>query len=448
MASQNGTADSASDTAVFRLQDLPPEMCRCIFECLVPETLPISSAEPLPTDTLECRKALVNVSYTSKQCRELVLPFLYRHIIITDYVQMAGVLTNLVCYDYPPAWMHSLAVLVEFPPEKYDVGTIVDNILIMGHTNCQFKTEAKRKSESTKSETFKAVGALLDRFEWALPQLAAHECRYWRYFVGDLEYEEYSSTLHEVYEPLLQLLLHVQTNIKDILITVPSDGFIQRLCPAELEDRVIGQFRSDLNKSVSENPFKKLRSIRKQSCPSKDTSVMCEPDPLRPEFLSSREWEFYWDNGSWFFDGYLDEHGWPRPTEPPRDLIVFSHITKLVLDGSSTQPAQLRVILSSCENLKSLTYMTNTTYWGDKFVSPAVMEDEAEVSVPTLQQALDEVKETLTYLCLAWKPWKGGLTGREWAALAPHRVDVSDFPRLTSSEIDPIFVRNDNDALD
>lgn len=83
-----------------------------------------------------------------------------------------------------------------------------------------------------------------------------------------------------------------------------------------------------------------------------------------------------------------------------------------------------------------MTYTTKATEWNREFATCALPAGERNV---TLQQALDEVRDTLTELHLGWAPWGDCLTEEDQAAVAPHRVDVSGFPRLKRVEIEEPF---------
>ncbi|KAH8767333.1 hypothetical protein F5883DRAFT_644341 [Diaporthe sp. PMI_573] len=442
MAGQDGRADNGLDTGVFRLFDpgFPKELRLNVFESLVPDPLPIGTSPSLSPDILDSRAALVNLCLTNKECYALAMPLLYRHIIITDYVQMAGLLVNLIFFNDRRKWMRSLAVLVEVEPEGYDDEKTDGNFHFMTRTISWLETYNTANPGPNVLGTFNAVRALLPRFADLIAEApVVHEDSPDpdEDYVPDGFREFHASQLNDVYEQFLRLLLRMQINIKDILITV-QDDFRQFLCPADLQHRIFTQFWVDPARPISENPFENLVSIRKQASPH--NAVSFRQHPLEPEYIRSKNWEFFRDNGNWFFNDHLDEHGWPRHPQPPRDLRLFSHITKLGLHESLTHPALLRVILSSCTSLKALCYTTDATEWTRRF-QPRVSAEEEEIPAPTLQQALDVVSGTLTELRLGWDPWGAVLTEEEEAAVAPHRVDVSGFPRLTSCEIDQAFVR-------
>lgn len=58
----------------------------------------------------------------------------------------------------------------------------------------------------------------------------------------------------------------------------------------------------------------------------------------------------------------------------------------------------------------------------------------------TLQEAIDEVRKTLTQFLLGWRYVGAELTEEEKTA----RIVVSDFPHLESIEIDLPFLRKDS----
>lgn len=473
MASQNGTADSLLALPASRLDKLPEELREIIFKGLVPDPIPTGTRLP-SADILGSRKALHSLCLTSKLSYATALPLLYKHVIITDYVQIASLLVTFITYPVRLKLMRNLSALVEFgewgnkmevaanwrqnsgfmeqtvsrlkendpQSREADVFENVDTVEI-------FDIESIPTVEAFDFDSVKTIVSQLKDLMNCIPTELEESDGGFKYFLDQESWDWYENAVVDVYERLLQLLLLAQTDIEDILTTVPH-GYGQSLCPEEMKKRIVGRFLSDPNQPVSENPFNNLRSIRKQAFPYWRELGSNRLDPLEPEYLESKEWESFQDPGYYSFRRYLDAQGylWPRSFEPPGELIVFSHITALGLYKSRTHPALLRVMLSACKTLKSLAYTTNALDWTCEFVPLAATEEADEIPVPTLQQALDEVKDTLTDLYLGW--YRTGRYSREHeaAALGPHRVDVSDFPRLTSSEIDPVFVRNDNDALD
>lgn len=460
MASENDTANSGSDTPVFRLDLLPEELRIIIFKCLVPARIPTGTRLPPSADVLESRKGLHSLCLTSRLTYPAALPLLYRHVIFTDYVQIASLLVTLDLYPLRRTLMRNVSALVRFGEWGSKMEVTVNwarTANFMDETVERLENPDTQNPVATACESVDTVETVVsDPVKTVVTELRdlldnipteSEESEggftYFRYG----EWDWYESQVVEVYERLLHLLLQAPNNIEDILTIVP-EGFGQSLCPQEMEESIIGQFLSDPNQPVSENPFNNLRSVRKQNLTGYPVSRCHGLDPLQPEHLESKEWEFFRDDVCWSLARYLDGQGWPRAFEPPRELIVFSHITTLRLYQSRTHPAILRLLLSSCKTLESLTYTTLPSHWSWKFVPLAATEDEGEIPVPTLQQALDEVKETLMDLCLGCYSYSIYPMEREEAALAPHRVDVSDFPRLTSSQIDPAFVRNHNDALD
>lgn len=451
MASQDGTPDSGSDTAAFRLDKLPEELRIIIFKSLVPDRLPIGSDLPLSADILDSRKGLHSLCLTSWLTYPAALPLLYEHVIITEFVQMAGLLVTFIEHDDRRAWVHNLAVNVVLPGTYYDSEMMRDNLKTMSRTISRLGKYKIETPVPNRPDNFSEVEDFLPQIKNVIKDEPSSPLDP-EVDLIDWSWDGYENGLHDVYEHLLELLLEAQTNIKDILLTVPDNHGLS-ICNAATEAEIMTQFRSNPTQPISGNPFQNLRSIRTQAVVSmqEDTWTSCLPGDFGPENLSSTNWEFLQDNGDWgLINIWLNKQGWLRPNHSVRtELMIFSHVTRLCLYESSTHPAQLLVILSSCKDLESLTYTTNATAWPKRFVPLAATDDELGVPVPTLQQALDEVRETLTDLRLGWDDLWGAFSSEEaMAAVAPHRVDVSDFPRLTSSEIDPIFVRNDNDALD
>lgn len=449
MASQNGTVDSGSDTAVFRLDKLPEELRIIIYKNLIPDRLPIRTGLPLSADILDSRKGLHSLCLTSWLTYPAVLPLLYRHIIITEFVQMAGLLVTFIEHDERRAWVYNLAVNVELPKTYYGSNMMRDNLETMSRTISRLYKYEIETPEPNRPENFDEVDDFLPRIEKIIKDEPSSPFDPEVDFI-DWSWDGYENGLHDVYERLLELFLEAQTNIKDILLTVPNDRGLS-LCNVVTQAQIMTQFGSNPTQPISDNPFQNLRSIRTQAVVSMqvDRWTSFDPDPFGPQHLSSTNWEFLRDNGKWgLINIWLNDQGWPRPDfSIGTGLMIFSHVTRLCLYESSTHPAQLRVILSSCKNLESLTYTTNATAWTDRFVPIAATDDELGVPVPTLQQGLDEVRETLTDLRLGWDPWGAILSEEEMALVAPHQVDVSDLPRLTSSEIDMVFVRGDNHAL-
>lgn len=432
MAAQDDRADSSLGDGLGILHCIPEEVRLKVFESLVPDHLPIGTRSELSPDILGSRKALLSLCLTSKKCYGLALPFLYKYVIITDYVQVASLLVTLMFEKKRRAWIHRLAVLVEFPLE-YHEETISHNCDFMTNTIDRLKEIDNQSLERDESRTLTGLRMILPELQDlipAVPEPLPYPDYIW---YEDTRRRRYDEDLNYAHYDLLQTLFTLQINIKDILIVIMpafDDGFCSPRCGSDIMD----QFRLDRTQPHSENPLKNLLCIRKQSHRIEHLSF--HPAPLAPEYLGSKDWEFHRDNGTWFFDDYMDGQGWSDLDSPLSDLTIFSHVTDLGLYKSWTHPAQLRVILSSCNSLKAFCYTTNATKWSIT-VEPLPSTDEQEgIPVPTLQQALDEVRGTLKELRLGWSRPGHVLTAHEEEAVAPHRVDISGFPHLTPGKVD------------
>ncbi|KAG6353623.1 hypothetical protein INS49_005331 [Diaporthe citri] len=441
--------NTAVATAVFNLFDLPAEIVIRVFESLMPDPLPIGTGLPLPTDTLASRKALVNLCLTSKECNEIALPLIYKNVVITTHVQTATLLVNLMTYNNRRGWIRSLAVVAGL---EYDEHSRQKDRAILTRAMAWLDKHETRDQESMMLGLFHDVRTLLPELSdhiqaipvpdevYALPRVLYHFGR------GDSYWDDYERGLHQLYQQLLQFVIRLQTKVQDILVTVPEPSFDHHISPAAFEDWTFGQTHipsSVQARADRENPFKTLRSIRKQADPSKDVNF--KPH-VQLEHLKCQQWELFRDDGNWFFLCSTDHGGWPLSTEHPRHLLAFLHITELKLHETKTHPALLRLMLSYSKNLKSLCYTTNATEWNVNFSTPALPADEALAI--TLQQALDEVSGALSELRLGWVPWGADLTEEEEAAVAPHRVDVGSFSQIKSVDIDLPFARKDDDECE
>lgn len=450
MALQDARAEPSLGDGLGILKYIPEEMRLKVFESLVPDHLPIGvesdvSGDILGHNILRSRKALFSLCFTSKKCYALALPFLYKYVIITDHGQIASLLVTLIFNKERRAWIHRLAVLLkDFQFDGYDAYRLAEGYDFVDRAIRRLKAYNIENHEAIALDAFNEVGELLPQLKDMLAEAPAPSDLQSRGSswdsdssepMGDGDWRElYEEDFGDVNQRLLQLLLEMQTNIKDILVINPS-VFSQHLCPVETCGRIMEQFRLDPTQPCPENPLNNLLSIRKQS--ESNRQPRFDANPLAPEYLGSKDWEFYKDSGEWFFDDFLDDQGWLLPGPPPGDLIVFSHVTDLALYKSYTHPAQLRVILSSCKSLKVFCYTTKVRIWINQFSALPSTDEEEGIPVPTLQQALDEVRETLEELRLGF--YCRGYAAYEEEAMAPHKVDVSGFPHLTKVDIDRAF---------
>lgn len=406
-------------TGMFRLLDLPTEIVTSIFESLVPAPLAIGTGLPLSTDIWASRRALFNLCLTSKLCNEIAFPLTYKHIILTSRIQMANLLFDLINYQDRCAWIRSLAVLEDFTLRK---SSEEEDRAILIHSRLLLETYKIEDQAGVLAKTVDQAKGLIHR----------------------LYVESSESHLHSFYHRLLQIILYLGIRIEDLLITAPYSrrpehlSTHRQLVRTDLDAITSGRLpptRSDL--AAFGDTFKSLRRIRIQSDPRKRRRF--EPLPLGLECLKSQRWDFFRDNGNWLS---LLPHGTAPQNQPSRYLKIFSHVTELRLYNSRTHPAWLRRCLRYAKNLKIFCYTTRATEWNHEFANSALASGEIDA---TLQQALEEVRDTLTDLRLGWTPSGADLTEQDRAALAPHRVDVSGFPRLKSVDIDPPFIFRDDE---
>lgn len=424
--------DLPVDTPVFKLLKLPTEMITMIFENLVPAPLPTGTGLPLSTDILASRSALVNASLTSKFCREIALPLMYSNVIITSRMQMANLLVNLLTHPYRCKWMRSLAVLEDWIFQRFSEK---DDRAVLTKTRRSLETCEIRHPAGILAKTVAEAKSYLYQLFVDIHSPTDDHGWYRRMF----------------YQRLIRIILYLGTRIEDLLITMPHPSIYTDL----LDYRSIARRDLDSIDSVGRQPpssdeaffgdtFKALRRVRTQS--DSTNSQGFEPLPLTLAFNSCPRWELFSDNGKWWsllpygyaqYGGLLDQ--------PFRYLEIFSHVTELRLYASRTHPAWLRQCLRRAKCLERFTYTTNATEWNREFAICALPGGDRNA---TLQQALEQVRDTLTELHLGWAPWGAYLTEEDQAAVAPHRVDVSGFPRLKRADIEEPFVFHDDQDED
>lgn len=416
--------DLPVDNPVFRLPDLPTEIITIIFENLVPAPLPTGTGLPLSDDILGSRRALVDLSLTSKLCKDIALPLVYRNIIITSRMQMANLLSDLLTHQNRCKWMRSIAVLDDWIFQRFSEK---DDRAVLTRTRRSLETCEIRHPAGLLDKTIAEAKAFLYQLFVDIHSPADDNGWYLRMF----------------YQRLIRIILYLGTRIEDLLIAVPHPSIYTDL----LDYRSVVRGDLDATDSVGRQPpssdeaffgdtFKSLRRVRTQS--ASEDSRGFEPLPVTLAFNQCQRWELFRDNGRWWsllpygyarYGGVLDQ--------PLRYLEIFSHITELRLYASKTHPAWLRQCLRRAKRLEKFTYTTKSTEWSREFAMCALPAGERDA---TLQQALDEVRDTLTELHLGWAPWGAFLTIEDKAAVAPHRVDVSGFPRLKRVEIEEPFV--------
>lgn len=419
------SVDLEVDTSVFRLLDLPTELITMIFASLVPAPLPTGTRRP-PRDILDSRNALAKLCLTSKVCRDIALPLLYCNIIITSRKQMASLFVNLITRQDRCAWMRSFAVLADLTfhhvSDKDERGIV---------------TRSRRLLETHKIQNqTKLVSRTIDEARWFIYRL----------------FENIRSPffLPMFHHRMLRIILYLGTRIEDILVTAPFSlklldlSHHRKILVEDLNAMTGRQFPCPCSDQAEfGDTFKSLRRIRTQADPTK-RSVCAEPNPLGLEFIKCQEWEFFRDSGRWMALFPRDAAPALR-REPSKYLEIFSHVTELRLYESRTHPAWLCRCLRYAKNLKVFCYTTEARDWNHRFPNSALTAVELGA---TLQQALEEVRDTLTDLRLGWvksAPWRADLTEEEEAAVAPHRVDVSRFPRLKTIEIDPPFLHHEDE---
>lgn len=421
-------------TAVFRLLDLPTEIITNVFESLVPGPLPTGTGLPLSTDILASRRALTNLRLTSKFCNEIVLPLMYRSVIITNRMQMGNLLVNLITHQDRCVWMRRVAVLADL---IFQEPSVQDDRAILTRLRGPLETMEISNQTAVLTKDIARVKRFVYQLYDEIPPLSRNRPLL----------VHYGWRIRWFYHRLLRVILYLGIRIEDILITAPYSSqshdiwHHRKIARQDLDEMTSSQIPPpSSDEAALGDTFRSLRRIRTQSNPR--LRVSFEPVPVNLEFLKCQRWELFRDNGNW---ASLLPHGLRRTPriQPSKYLEIFSHVTELRLYNSRTHPAWLRRCLSYAKNLKIFCYTTRATEWNYEFARSALSPGETGA---TLQQALEEVRDTLTDLRLGWASSPYGLTMQDGAALAPHRVDVSRFPRLERIDIDPAFVfRDDQD---
>lgn len=427
--------DLEMGTTVFRLLDLPTEIVTNVFESLVPAPLPIGTGLPLSADIQASQKALINLRLTSKFCSEIALPLMYQNVIITNRMQMANLLVNLTTHQNRCAWIRSLAVPADLMFQEISVQG--DRAML---TRLRRPLETSEISNQADVLT-KAIAGL----KWDIYQLYDDMQSISQ---GRIQPVFYEWRIHPFYYRLLRVILYLGSRIEDLLMTAPYPSqsrdlqSYRKVARGDLDEMTSGQLPPPSSSQAAfGDTFKSLRRIRTQ--PDLRKRVGCEPVPLTLEFLKCQQWEFLRDDGSWWSLLHPFRVGFAN--EPSRYLEIFSHVTELKLHDSKTHPWWLRRCLAYAKHLKTFFYTTRATEWNHEFANIALTPRERDA---TLQQALDEVSDTLTELRLGWVPWGAELDEYEQEAVAPHRVDVGSFPRLKRIEIDPAFGFHDDQEED
>lgn len=425
----------AVDTTVFRLLELPTEIVSHIFESLVPAPLPTGTRHPLSTDILASRAAIFNLCLTSKICHEIVLPLMYRNIILADRIQMTNLFTNLMAHQDRCRWMRGLAFVggstpLDFPDP--DDRSALARLKTSVET-CEIRHKTRALEMAVADLTRK-----MDRIYDDL-QNSPH---------GPMLTIGYTFQFRNFYHRVFQIIIYLGTRIEDLLVTSPLPLFDHNYSDdredarEELDAMTSGQLPlpSAHDKAFFGDTLRAIRRVRVQAPPDRTPGL--QPIPLGPEFLKCQRWEFLSDNGHWWsLQPDKPRRTAPPPARPLRYLGILSHVTDLRLWDSRTHPAWLQVMLRHARSLEVLCYTTDTADWSIQFLldTPGVADAGA-----TLQQALNEVRDTLTELQIGWAPWGADITDDEEAAVAPHRVNVSSFPRLRKVDIDLPFAYHDN----
>lgn len=428
--------DLEASTTVFRLLDLPTEVVTNVFESVAPAPLPAGTGLPLPTDILDSQKALINLRLTSKFCKEIAFPMMYRNIIITSRKQMANILVHLITHQDRCVWVRSLAVVADLTFQEI---SMQDDRAILTRLRGPLETnEISSQSEVlTKAIAgFKRdIYQLYDDIQSAPLDFTPSDRYEWR--------------IRWFYYRLLRVILYLGIRVEDLLITAPNvpdswhnenNRYYRKVVRGDLDEMISGELPpSSSDEAAFGDTFKSLRRIRTQS--DLRNRGHLEPLPHSLEFLKCQQWEFLGDGGDWWSFVHPVRVGFAN--DPSKYLGIFSHVTELTLHDSKTHPWWLRRCFCYVKHLKTFSYTTRATEWNHEFPNIALTFTERDV---TLQQALYVVSDTLTELRLGWVPWGADLTEYEQEVVAPHRVDVSAFPRLKSIEIDPAFVfREDQD---
>lgn len=428
--------DLEADTTVFRLLDLPTEIITNVFESLVPDSLPTGTRLPLSKDILASRMALTNLRLTSKFCNEMALPLVYRNVIITNRMQMANLLVSLITHQDRCEWMRSLAVLADL---IFQEPSLQDDRAILTRLRGPLETIEISNKAAVLTKDIARVKLFVYKLYDEIPPLSRNRPLL----------VHYGWRIRWFYHHLLRVILYLGIRIEDILITEPYSSqshdlwHRRKIARQDLDEMTSGQIpppRSD--EAAFGDTFKSLRRIRTQSDLS--MPVRFEPVPVNLEFLKCQRWELFRDNGNWVSLLPRTLLSVPR-TPPSRYLNIFLHVTELRLYESRTHPAWLRCCLRYAKNLKIFCYTTRATEWNHEFARSALPPAERGA---TLQQALEEVRDTLTDLRLGWASSAADFTEQDRAAVAPHRVDVSGFPRLRRVDIDQPFVFRDDQVED
>lgn len=428
--------DLAAVTTEFGLGGLPTELIVKIFENLVPDPLPIGTAIPLSSDIMASRKALLNLCLISKQCHKMALPLVYRNVIITNSTQTALLSVVLLTYADRRGWTRSLAMIANLDYNRHVRRDLAQAMSWLWN----FDTQSLNTTELGIFHEVRAYICRLDDYIHNMTRRnASSSGTRWRLSVSGIraEWQRHDKAVQGLYQKLLQCVMRLQPNLEEYLATVPRNTSDPYLSDESLEDDSDGPYSLPIQNQAcadSESPVKTLRRVKKQANPKSNYSLV--PN-LEINFLRCREWEFLRDDGNWFF---LCEAEYPTvfpTTQLPRHLMGLSHITELKLHETKTHPAMLWLVLSHCKSLRALCYTTKATEWNANFATSALAP--AMAAGTTLQHALDQVREGLTELRVGWVPWGADLTGEELAAVDPHRVNVSGFPRLKSIDLDLVF---------
>lgn len=420
--------DLPVDTPMFRLFELPAEIIIMIFKNLVPAPLPTETGLPLSTDFSASFRALVDLSFTSRLSREIALPLMYSNVVISSRVQMANLLVSLLTHQDRCAWMRSLAVLEDWSFQKFSEK---DDRAVLTRTRRALETCEIRQPAGLLAKTVAEAKAFL----------------YQLFIDIHAPTDDHGWYLSMFYQRLIRIILYLGTRVEDLLIMMPDPSVYTDL----MDYRSLARRELDSIDPVARQPassdeaffgdtFKALHRVRTQSDPTSSSGF--EPLPLALAFNKCQRWELFCDNGKWW--SLLPYgHAWQGGLfdQPCRYLEIFSHVTELRLYASRTHPAWLRQCLRRAKQLEKFTYTTKATEWSREFAMIALPAGERDA---TLQQALDEVRDTLRELHLGWAPWGAYLTEEDLAAVAPHRVDVSGLPRLKRAEIEEPFVFHDD----
>jgi hypothetical protein len=438
---QGGAASSQNTTHDLSAhENLAPELQGNILGNLVQPKLRTGTGLPLPFETIACRKALFSCCLVSKLWRDMSLPLLYYHVIITDHTQLASLLMSLLIHKERRGWIYWFSFLAEYIPDLkgYYTTSWRNNSYSTVVRALNWWEAASHERTSLTDHAHEVLGhdQVGDALYKLLDVVTAVPAPGRAMMQMGLPEFEFENELSNVYNQLLHLVLGSLTRIKDILFTESPNWYTQDLSPQSWLDIFYTTYAQDPNRRPIGNRFLSLESIRKQINPR--SGVYLTPDFLKPEFLASKKWELFRVSGSWFKSPHYGR-SLPR-LEVPRDKGLFSHVVDLRLYQSKTQPALLRVVLSWCQSLEIFYLTTNPVFWDVKPNCPGwpYADDDPEHPTETLQQALEEVRYTLTELRLGFDyavRHRPVLFKQEEAAIEDHRVDVSGFPRLMKVDI-------------